>query len=101
MKCVFKYQNEIIPNCSLSFGLYFYKIVYSKLSEISRNLGGKEENVCAILGLSALCTVKVLVCGKVPFSTPSSFHSSVEKFLFSLEVIQEGEIEHISHQSGQ
>lgn len=60
MKRVFKYQNSIVPSCSSSFGLYFYKTLYPKLTEISRNRGRKEENACAILGSSALSTAKVL-----------------------------------------
>lgn len=70
MKHASTYQNWIDPSCSLSFGLYFSNnfCVYKIPTGISRNPGRKEENVCAILGLPALCTAKVLACVKAHFS---------------------------------
>lgn len=70
MKHASTYQNWIDPSCSLSFGLYIFNnfCIYKTLTGISRNLGRKEESVCAILGLPALCRAKVLACAKAHFS---------------------------------
>lgn len=46
----------------------FLKMLYPKLTEISRNLVKEEESPGAILGQSALCTGSVLICIKVSFS---------------------------------
>lgn len=74
-----------------SFGLYFYKMLYPKLSEVSRTLGRKEGKCICRFGL--IC----FVCSQGTRLCKSSFF--IFKLLFSLEAVQEGEIKQTSRQS--